>query len=150
MKLYLDTSVIGGLFDDEFNEWTSKLFSEIRTGSHIAVISDITLEELSKAPEFVREVIDTIPETYMEYILLNDEAIKLSNQYIKEKIVGKNSLIDCRHIALSTVNKVDVLVSWNFKHIVNFNKIRLYNSVNMKYGFSLLEIRTPREVIHEK
>lgn len=150
MKIYLDTSVIGGLFDDEFHEWTIKLFDELSSGRHIAVISDLTLEELSKAPEFVKNALNNVPDAYLEYILLNDEAIELSNHYIKERIVGKKSLIDSRHIAISTVNKVDVLVSWNFKHIVNFNKIRLYNSVNMKYGYSLLEIRTPREVIHEK
>ena len=89
MKIYLDTSVIGGLFDDEFHEWTTKLFDELRSGRHVAVISDLTLEELSKAPEFVKNALDTIPDTYLEYILLNDEAIDLSNHYIIEKIVGK-------------------------------------------------------------
>lgn len=46
-------------------------------------------------------------------------------------------------------NKVDILVSWNFKHIVNLNRIRLYNATNLKYGYQILEIRTPREILNE-
>lgn len=125
MKIYLDTSVIGGLYDEEFYVWTNKLFNDIITGKHVVMISDVTLEELSKAPENVKNALSKIPKRNIEYILLNDEAIELSNNYLKEKIVGKASLLDTRHIAIATVNKVDILVSWNFKHIVNYNRIRL-------------------------
>ena len=57
---------------------------------------------------------------------------------------------DALHIAIATINKVDVLVSWNFKHIVNINRIRLYNSVNLKSGYSMIDIRSPREILTEK
>lgn len=54
----------------------------------------------------------------------------LADKYISEKVVGLTSLEDCRHIALATINRVDVLASWNFKHIVNLERIKGYNSVN--------------------
>lgn len=77
----------------------------------------------------------------------NEEAIELADFYQAEGIVGPTSLTDCRHIAIATVNKINILASWNFKHIVNLNKIRLYNAVNLKNGYNVLEIRTPRELL---
>ena len=80
-----------------------------------------------------------------EFIDITDEAVDLANEYIKEKVVGQTSYADCLHIALATINRADFLVSWNFKHIVNIERIRGYNSINIKNGYQLLEIRSPRE-----
>ena len=63
-------------------------------------------------------------------------------------VVGRTSLDDCRHIALATINKVDVLASWNFKHIVNLARIKGYNAVNLKNDYQILEIRNPKELIN--
>jgi hypothetical protein len=82
------------------------------------------------------------------YVDLTEEAIKLADTYIEEKVAGKTILEDCRHIAVATINKVDVLASWNFKHIVNLDKIRGYNSVNLRLGYSLIEIRSPKDLIN--
>jgi hypothetical protein len=79
---------------------------------------------------------------------LTEEAIKLADTYINEKVVGKTSLEDCRHIALATIYKVDVLASWNFKHIVNLDRIKGYNSVNMRFGYSIIEIRSPKDLVN--
>jgi hypothetical protein len=87
------------------------------------------------------------PNDRFERIELTQEALNLADQYIIEKVVGRTSLEDCRHIALATVNRVDVLASWNFKHIVNLDRIKGYNSVNLKLGYPLIEIRTPQELV---
>ena len=147
LKIYIDTSVLGGVYDDEFRDWSTKLIEEFKEGIKIAVISDITLRELEDAPQKVKEVLDEIPDSNKEYVVLNEEARKLAEYYIKEGVVSENYLVDAQHIAIATVYKVDVLVSWNFKHIVNLQKIKLYNAINLKYGYTLLEIRSPREVI---
>ncbi|HMD67320.1 MAG TPA: PIN domain-containing protein [Chitinivibrionales bacterium] len=147
MDVYCDTSVIGGCFDEEFAEWSNELMEEIRRAEKTLVLSDLTLEELARAPDRVRGVIDTIPRSAIRFVALNESADILARAYISEGIVSSDWYIDCRHIALATVEKVDVLVSWNFKHIVNYNRIRLYNSVNLKHGFPMIEIRSPREVI---
>ncbi len=146
-RLYVDTSVLGGCFDEEFSRWSIYLINEFKTGMKISVISDLTLRELEDAPTNVRNIINDIPDESKEYIIFNDEARKLANLYIAENVVSKNSLLDAQHIALATINKVDFLISWNFKHIVNMSKIRHYNSVNLKYGYAILDIRTPMEVI---
>ena len=78
---------------------------------------------------------------------MTEEAIQLANTYIADKVVGKTSLEDCRHIALATVNRVDVLASWNFKHIVNLDRIKGYNSVNYRLGYPMIEIRSPKDLI---
>ena len=78
---------------------------------------------------------------------MTEEAIQLADQYIIEKVVGKTSIEDCRHIALATINRVDVLVSWNFKHIVNLDRIKGYNSVNYRLGYPMIEIRSPKDLI---
>lgn len=147
LRIYIDTSVIGGCFDSEFKEWSDKLFEEFKTGIKIAIISDITLDELNLARDEVKKQIYFIPKQFKEYILNNEETEELASQYIKEKVVTKKFYEDALHIAIATVNKVDVLVSWNFRHIVNLDKIRMYNAVNLKNGYSFIEIRNPRDIL---
>jgi len=122
MKVYVDTSVFGGYFDEDFSEWSVKLIEQFMIGEKIAVISNITEDELKNAPEKVRTLFYNIPAEQKELVKLTNEAKELANKYIKEKVVTKKSLLDAQHIAIATLNKVDVLVSWNFKHIVNYNK----------------------------
>jgi predicted nucleic acid-binding protein len=123
-RIYIDTSVVGGYFDDEFKEATRKLFDRLTKGEVIFVVSDLLELELIQAPEHVRELLSNFPVNLFERLQFNQEADKLAKTYIKEKVVSKTSLEDCRHIALATMNKVDVLASWNFKHIVNLDRIK--------------------------
>ena len=146
-RIYIDTSVIGGCFDKEFKEWSDKLFDDFRNGNKIAVISDITLDELSFSRPEVRNHLNTISNDYKEYVFNDEQAEELADKYIKGKAVTQKSHEDALHIAIATVYKVDVLVSWNFKHIVNLDRIRKYNAVNLMNGYSMLEIRNPREIL---
>ena len=146
-RVYIDTSVIGGCFDQEFEEWSNRLFDDFRAGKKIAVISDITLDELSDAPQQVQDNFTTIPDDSLEILIANPESRELAEKYIAEKAVSNKFYEDALHIAIATTNQVNVLASWNFKHIVNLDRIRMYNSVNLKNGFSILEIRTPREIL---
>jgi hypothetical protein len=149
MRVYIDTSVFGGCFDPEFELWSIRLMDLFYIGKYKAVISEVSELELKYAPEHVRQVIENIPRTNIEIVHLTDEARLLSENYIKERIVTKKYLADTQHIAIATISLVDLLVSWNFRHIVNYNKIRLYNAVNLKYGYKLLEIRNPWDLTDE-
>jgi predicted nucleic acid-binding protein len=145
LKIYVENSVVGGYFDDEFKEHTRKLFNEFKKGVYKPIISSHVIAELENgAPEYVKENLKTID--YEEYTV-NEEMIQLAEKYMEQKIVSENYYSDALHIAVATVIGVDVLVSWNFKHIVNLDKIKLFNSVNLREGYNILEIRTPREVI---
>ncbi len=121
-RIYIDTSVLGGTYDSEFEEWSKKLMDEFKHGNRIAVISDITLVELEEAPEKVREIIKSIPGENLEMLMKDSEVDFLANLYLTEGAITRKHYEDAMHIALATINKVDVLVSWNFKHIVNINQ----------------------------
>jgi len=149
LRIYPDTSVFGGCLDADFAEWSNRLMEDFSAGVRIAVVSDLTLKEIQAAPVSVRSVLDRIPDQHREYVSLDDEAKDLARLYIKHDAVAEKQLVDAQHIAIATVHSVSVLVSWNFRHIVNLTRIRLYNSVNLKYGYPLLEIRSPREVVRE-
>jgi hypothetical protein len=144
-RIYVDTSVFGGNFDIEFSDHTIPLFQRINSGEFIMLFSSITQEELDKAPENVKDLIRQIKSEYTEFLELSTEIIELATEYISAGVVGKTSFADCLHIALATVYRADYLISWNFKHIVNIQRISGYNSINIKYGYKVLEIRSPRE-----
>jgi hypothetical protein len=138
---------VGGYFDEEFKEDTNGLFLRLEKREIIFVISDLLDLELIDAPEHVRDLLQKYPNEHFERVVITEDVINLADTYISEKVVGKTSLEDCRHIALATVNRVDVLASWNFKHIVNLDKIKGYNSVNLRSGFPMIEIRSPKDLI---
>jgi len=147
-RMYLDTSVFGGYFEPEFELWTKLLITKIIKGEIKLLFSQLTEIELNGAPQYVKDLVKQIPDEHIEFLEITDEADQLANQYVKENVVGKTSLEDCRHIAIATLNNADLLVSWNFKHIVNVSRIRGYNAVNYKLGHKILEIRTPREIVN--
>jgi len=144
-RLYIDTSVFGGYFDEEFAEFTKPLFKRFQNGNFKLLFSTITQDELSFAPENVKNLVKSIKTKNTEFIDTNEEAVDLANQYIAEKVDGKTSFDDCLHIAIATINRADFLLSWNFKHIVNIQRIQGYNSINIKNGYKQLEIRSPRD-----
>jgi len=144
--IYLDTSVIGGCHDKEFAPWSNGLIEDFRLRNYIPVISDLTFEELIKAPKPVKQTLKKLVEFEPEIIEINDDALNLAEIYLERRILTPKYRDDARHIALATVANVDVLVSWNFKHIVHYDKIRLFNAVNLEQGLKTIDIYSPREV----
>ena len=148
LTLYVDTSVIGGYFDIEFAHETKELFDNLESSRFDIMYSSVTENELLDAPKQVQELLQTIPDLLKKRVDLTEEAVMLADAYITENVVGKTSREDCFHIALATINKADILVSWNFKHIVNVIRIRGYNAVNLKLGYSQIDIRSPKDIIN--
>jgi len=149
-RIYIDTSVIGGCEDEEFSQWSIQLFKEFRQGLRIAVVSDLTRKEIENAPERVKKILLSLTDVDIENVFLTEEAETVAQNYIDEAVVSAKHIVDAQHIAIASVERVDVLVSWNFQQIVNLDRIRAFNSVNLKLGYPVLEIRSPREVIREK
>lgn len=146
-RLYFDTSIFGGIYDIEFQQETELLFEMVRSGEIICVYSDLCEFELENAPEKVKKFFLNLNQDQTEFVEITEEINQLAEEYIKEKVVGETSIDDCRHIACATINKVDYLISWNFKHIVNIFRIRGYNAINMKNGYLQLDIRSPKDII---
>ena len=146
-RIYADTSVIGGCVDAEFEKASQLLMETFRRSEATLVISSLTLLELASAPAAVQAALSRVPEADREYVELTEDAVVLANLSIDAGAIGAKNRADAQHIAVATVSRVGVLVSWNFRHIVNLRKIQAYNSVNLREGYPTLEIRTPREVI---
>jgi hypothetical protein len=147
-RLYFDTSVFGGVYDEEFEEISTSLFEKVKLGQIVCVYSDLSETELENAPQRVKDFFAELPKEYTQKVEVTEEAFELAQKYLDEKVVGHTSADDCRHIATATINKVDYLVSWNFKHIVNVFRIRGYNSVNIRSGYPQLDIRSPKEIVN--
>ena len=121
-----------------------------KRGEAVIALSELTLLELVGAPEKVRDVLKEIPEAHREHLDFTTEAKELAEHYLNEGVIGPGKRIDAQHIAIATISRVDVLVSWNFRHIVNLARIRGYNSVNLRQGYHVLEIRSPLEVFADE
>ena len=148
-RAYVDGCAVGGLFN-QYAEQTKPFWNAVQNGEIVIIVSDILKKEVELAPQCVRDFYNSWPKSQIEQVVSTEESNVLAERYIAEKVVGPTSLDDCKHIAMATLAKADVLVSWNFKHIVNINRIKGYNGVNMKLGYSQIEIRTPYEVVNEE
>ena len=149
LRIYVDTSVIGGCHDSEFRDASLALFEWFRKGKAQMVYSEVTISELSNAPEFVRETFDGVPDENKELILMTEDAEQLADAYLGAGALGSANRADAEHIALATLAKVDTLASWNFKHMVSKQRINAYNQVNEQSGHARIVIRTPEATIHE-
>ncbi len=145
-RIYVDTSVIGGCFDPEFAHWSNGLMADFSAGRFIPIVSRLTASEIEGAPEPVQKKLAEILGFNHELIRVEDEALELASRYQDHGILTPRYYDDGLHIALATIVSADLVVSWNFRHIVRFDKIRRFNAVNLENGYKTLEIHTPREV----
>jgi predicted nucleic acid-binding protein len=149
IRAYADTSVFGGILDKDFDENSLKFFKKVEDGEFLLLLSSETLRELSEAPEEVKAVLLNLSEGTAEEVPIDDEVKDQADEYIAAKVLGPASISDALHVAAATVAGADLIVSWNFKHIVSFNRIRGYNSVNIRFGYRTMTILSPKEVSDE-
>jgi predicted nucleic acid-binding protein len=146
LRVYLDTSVIGGCFDPEFEVWSNALVADFEAQRFQPAVSELVAAEVEVAPANVRTKFDELLKLGAELLRIDREALELAGEYSRHGILPPKFRNDLLHIAVATVADVDVLVSWNFKHIVRLEKIRLYSAVNLEAGYKPLQIYSPREV----
>lgn len=145
-RVYVDTSVIGGCFDEEFAPWSNGLMEDFRLGHFDAVTSEVVAAEVEPAPGHVKSKYEELKSFGLEVVEITSEVVELADNYQRRQILSPGYREDGLHIALATLHEVDILTSWNFKHIVHFENIRKFNAVNQEFGYKTIEIRTPREV----
>jgi hypothetical protein len=145
-RIYLDTSVLGGCFDPEFAEWSNGLIQDFRDGLFKPLLSQVVATELQDAPESVQGLYAELLALGAEIVEATESALELADAYQVHGVLTPRFYDDGLHIAVATVAEADVLVSWNFRHIVRFDKIRLFNAVNLEHGYKPLQIFSPREV----
>jgi len=145
LRIYVDTSVLGGCFDPEFEIWSNGLIKDFRNQRFRLVLSDVTAAEVTRAPNLVKEL-HTELISFAEILSVTEEALELLRLYQARKVLGSRFRNDMLHIAVATIAEVDVLVSWNFRHIVRLDKIQQFNGINLELGYKTLPIFSPREV----
>lgn len=146
-RAYIDTSVFGGFFEPEFEQATRTFFDYVHAGSFTLLLSPMTLAELDRAPKHVLDLVASLPDATQELLLHDERVESLRDAYLEAKVVSAKSRGDAEHIAWASVAAADFIVSWNFKHIVQVDRIRGYHSVNLRLGFPLVSIHSPMEVI---
>lgn len=147
VTVYVDTSVFGGAFDEEFSVASRAFFDEVRSGRFSVCVSAIVLEELRGAPQEVRTFYSELAPRVV-LVDVSAQALRLMRAYLYARIVSEKWRADALHVAIATASRCQAIVSWNFKHIVHFDKISLYNEVNMAHGFGPLAIHSPQEMVH--
>ena len=150
LRIYADTSVIGGCEDEEFRDASRRLIESCARGEVTLVVSAVTFGELVSAPQAVRDVLPSIDPVHLERIEVTREVESLASRYIEDGVLARTMRADALHVAAATVAGVDVLASWNFRHLVNLRRIREFNEVNRSMGHSPLDIRTPKELGHDE
>ena len=147
LRVYADTSVYGGCFDEEFKKASRAFFREVSGGRFGLVVSETVQRELAEAPEEVKQVLTGLDMGNLEFIDSSSELTQLRDAYLQAGILGGASQDDAEHIAAASVAEVDLVVSWNFKHIVHFDKIAGFGAVNLLHGYKPLRIHAPQEVV---
>ena len=146
LRVYADTSIFGGAFDEEFREPTRVFLEQVRDARFVLVTSVVVEDEIEGAPSKVRELFDATLVA-AEVTPVTETAVRLQEAYLKAGIVPPRYADDALHVALATVAGCAAIVSWNFRHIVHFQKIAHYNAVNEANGFRAMAIHSPSEVI---
>ncbi len=149
MSVYADTSVFGGVFDDEFKEASKAFIDAITAGRFTLVTSELVRREIAVAPQTVRQLFDDML-LIADIATVTAETIQLQQAYLKAGIVSERFATDALHVALATVCGASMIVSWNFRHIVNFQKIPKYNAINKLHGYGDIAIYSPLEVIQHE
>ena len=152
MRLYLDTSVFGAMFDTEppdRKEKTRMFFRGAEKRQDILYISDVVLDEIARAPEYLRASLEEVISQVRPLVLPEPlEALTLAEAYVVARVVPLKFRDDARHVAIASVARIDALISWNFKHLVNLRRKRLVHSVNVRLGYPLIEVVSPEEVLY--
>ena len=146
IRVYADTSVFGGIEDAPFADASERFFQRVRKGEIILLLSASTVEELEPAPQPVRRLLEDLPTDCVERVASGEEVAALAQAYIQAGAIGAASRMDAIHVAAATVARADLILSWNFKHIVNYDRIRKFNGVNALKGYAAVEIRSPLEL----
>jgi hypothetical protein len=149
LRIYVDTSVFGGVHDEEFREGSERFFKAVRDGTFLILTSQPIAIEISRAPDYVRATFDAY-RTDAEVLDTTEEAENLAEAYMNAEVVPAASRIDALHVALASVARADIVVSWNFKHMVQLRRIHAFHAVNLLHGYPLIEIRSPLEVTDDE
>ena len=142
IRVYVDTSIFGGIFDREFAYPSRVFFDQALGGRFQMAISSLVHDEMASAPARVREFFRDMLR-YTQEVPITDDATELQWAYLRAGVVAEQWAEDALHVAVATVSTCSVIVSWNYRHIVHFEKIVRYNEVNTANGYAGIQNLLP-------
>lgn len=154
MKVYLDTSVISYLDQKDAPERmkeTQHMWELFKKGRYEIYISDIVVYEINKCRTEKREILlDYLDQIEYNIIETDENTVSLAEKFIDFGILKRKSYDDCRHIAAAVLAECDLIISWNFKHIVNVKTIQGVKAVTTYEGYKDLMIYPPSALLGEE
>lgn len=145
-KVYLDSTIFAGFADPRHAVTSQKLMEDFQTGKCKPVISTAVQAEMADAPDEVFEVYAEFLKTNPKVIDFSEKADTLTQLYLERQILKETEYFDALHVALSTLEEVDILISWDHPNILHFSKVRGFIQVNIELGLKPIQIRCPRLV----
>ncbi len=150
MRIYIDTSVVNGLYcnDSGIKTETIRFFKDVRIFNYTLYGSEATIEEIENTPQEPKKKLlkNVITEYDVEILPTTDEIRILANKYVNAGIIPKKYSPDAFHIAVAAIYNIPVLASWNFEHIVKIKTKLEINRINRQEGYALVEISSPKEI----
>jgi hypothetical protein len=151
LKIYLETTLFNFYINSDLGDphtETVKLFAEIAAGKYDAFTSDYVVDELGKAPPDKRsKMMSLLTKFNIPVLNMSDDAERLAGFYVTERVVPEKYRTDGLHIAIATVNDLDMIISMNFQHIVKRKTIKMTGHINTMNGYRAIEIYSPMEVV---
>jgi len=151
LRIYLETTMFNYYFDEdrEAHPDTVRMFEEIAADKYEAYTSEHVVSELKRASNEDKrnKMLDLIMKYGISVLKPNAKASKLADIYIAEGVIPEDHHTDALHIAISSVNGIDVILSLNFKHIVSKRTEEMTGNINMQNGYRRVDIRPPTEVV---
>ncbi len=149
-KIYFDTSIFNFALAEDVpieKEITLNFFDEVKNGKYEVFISEVVIGEINRAPEAKAvKLRDCIKKINPEELVLDNNALSLAKEYIEKGVIPAKYEDDAFHIAIASVNDLDIIVSWNFTHIVKLKTRREVAVINTLKGYKPIEICSPQEV----
>ncbi len=150
IRAYADTSVFGGCFEERFQDASKRFFEGVNAGRFIVLLGATTEAELALAPDRVQEIVASLSDDRIIRCPITPDVAELRQAYLDAGVLGTGSFDDATHVAIATAHSADLLISWNFRHIVNYDKIRGFNAVNLRLNYRSLSIHSPPEIVYGK
>ena len=152
IRIYLETSVISAYHfgKGDVLKATRKFFNTCIKKGYELYSSDISLREIDQASRSTQEKLHSLIEDFMVRIYtLTDEADRLAEEYVRRDVIPAKARADAEHIAVCSVNAIEVLVSWNLRHIVNLRTKMMVKTINTEIGYITPNIIRPDEVLDD-
>lgn len=145
-SVYLDSTIFAGFADPIHAVTSQRLMEDFQSGKYKPIISTLVQAETADVSDDVFDIYAEILKTHPKVVDFSEKADTLAELYLERQILKETEYFDALHVALATLEEVDILTSWDHPNILHFSKVRGFIQVNIELGLKPIQIRCPRLV----